>query len=341
MADAPDPAGAGADAVQPDESEQEVTRRQSDPWVAPNGAPKSHWVLFYDRGLAAEDTAKSVVAAARAKQVHVTVRSIDQYLGLDGEQPVKSLKGFTCVLLVLPSSAPPAGQKHRWKAFAEIIERYREITLPAAEAFRADANLSQEAGVIEVFHLEEHLDDPEVRSLVGAACDSHCYSEAIPFGGNIFRVYQRGVAQEKLQDSVTSSTLIHWRELKKWGIDTLERAQCIKRACDERRQALEDKKKRAMYRPIPTIAKNRLDLLLTEPEERPPVPEDATPEEREAIKVAFRDSGARVVRELVKDMKARYPWLHQPPERDGSRDAQIRFRTLYGKLRIVTSGTIS
>uniref|UniRef100_UPI003F492C9E hypothetical protein n=1 Tax=Amycolatopsis sp. CA-082387 TaxID=3239918 RepID=UPI003F492C9E len=363
MRDAPDPADDGFAPGGPDESAEPrvvspdlVAATAGEPaqapepvgpaedWLTAAGVPRVHWLVVHAHGVASMDLALSLQAMLQAAQVHVTVRTVDDYLGTSHEaagRPRSTLRGFSCVLLVLPSAPPPRGQKPPWKTYAEIAELFRHQGLSAAEAFRPGAGLSQEAAVIQVFHREEDLDVPEVRTLIEAACDSHCYSEHAPDVplGDVLRVFRAATARRKLTDEITGPMLIHWRNLRKWGIETLEQALQCKRFCDERRQALEHPGKPALYRPIPGIAKNRLELLLTDPEARPLVPADATDEERKEIMDLFRDNGARVVRVLIDDMIDAYPWFHRPAAKAGRKGAQQGFVDLYRTLQIVTTGS--
>jgi hypothetical protein len=318
----------------------------ADDWLTAAGVPRVHWLLVHAHGVASHDLTQALLARLKVAQIHVTVRTIDDYLGTSNEaagRPRNSLKGFSCVLLVLPSAPPPSGQKLPWKTYTEIATRVRQQSLPAAEAYLPAAALSQEAGVIQVFHREQDLDVPEVRALIEAACDSHCYTEQapdVPFK-DVVRIFRSAAARQKLQDEITGPMLIHWRNLRKWGVDTPEQALQIKRFCDERRQALEDPGKPALFRPIPEVEKNRLELLLTDADARPPVPADATEVERREIMDLFRDNGARVVRVLLADMIAAYPWFHRPVGKEGRKGAQPGFAALYRTLQIVTSGSLS
>jgi hypothetical protein len=302
------------------------------PWLTPAGGPAVPWQVVYGPGTASEDVALIVAEQCAARGVGAVLRTLDEY-------PTTGLKGFQGLLLVLPSAPPAQGKEPKWKAFRRIAEDFRARTIKAAEAFVPGSDCWQKAGVLQVFYTDDALDDPDALALIHDACAVHSFTPDTPFTADLFEVYQPGSAQSKTKDQVAVARASNWRQLTAWGIDTVEFARVIKRAIDKRRDELDDPNKRAMYRPIPDIDMNRLDLVLFRPDATPPADPGSTVDERKKALDTFRDNGARAVRVLVDEMEKAHPPFARPPAKAGRRDAQPAFTKLYQLLRVVTSSS--
>jgi hypothetical protein len=287
------------------------------------------WLVVYGLGTASEEVAVAIAQMCPVRCVDPVLLTLDEALPI-------SRKGYKGLVLVLPSAPPPRGQEPRWKDYRTLAEDFRARTLPAVEAFFPGSTCSQEAGVLQVVYPEDALADPGVVDLIKDACDRHPFSEGVPFTGDVFRIFQPGMAQIVRNDEVAAAVSDIWRGLRAWGIGDLEQARIIKVAVDKRRDELDhDAKKPTLHRPIPEVDKNRLDLVLFHPEVLPPVDPDSTVEEQENAVKTFKTNGARVVRVLVADLVRDNPWFHGPKGKAGTKNAQERFAELYRLLRTV------
>lgn len=330
MTDESDPTRAAGDPCDGDDTELTHSRHEHG-WVSENGMPMVPWLVVYGPGPASEEVAESVADQCAARCVRAVLHTLD-------EAATVTLRGFMGLVLVLPSAPPPRGQGPRWKEYRKLADDFRSRNLSAAEAFTLRSGCWEQAGVLTVVYTEAALADPAALDLINGACASHAFIAGVPFTGDLFAVFQPGMAQIKTTDQIAATVADIWRRLRPWGIDTVEKVRVIKAAVDQCRDQLDhDTKKPAMHRPIPDVDMNRLDLVLFRPKVLLPAEPDSTDDERASAAENFRANGARVVRELVEALERDYEWYHRPRDKAGKKFAQVRFAEMYKLLRAIAS----
>lgn len=331
VTDESDPTRAAGDPCDDDKEAEFTHSRHEHGWVSENGTPMVPWLVVYGLGPASEEVAEAIAEQCAGRCVRAVLHTLD-------EAATFTLSGFMGLVLVLPSVPPPRGQEHRWKEYRKLADRFRERNLSAAEAFVLRSGCWERAGVLTVVYTEDALADPAALELIKNACASHAFVAGVPFTGDLFAIFQPGMAQIKTADQVAAAVADNWRRLRAWGIDTVEKARIIKTAVDDRRDQLDhDAKKPAMHRPIRDVDMNRLDLVLFRPTALLPAEPDSTDDERTNAAENFRANGARVVRKLVEALERDYPWFHCPRDKAGKKFAQARFAEMYKLLRTVVS----
>lgn len=205
------------------------------------------------------------------------------------------------------------------KLTAKSVER-RLARMRHCARQSADADLSGDTPVTAVTALIDGATNVEIARAHNLSNDTvrqirHRYSEGIP----------------------ASAKADLWWRLNTWGIDTVEKARAVKDAVDAHRERLEDPRKRALYRPIPGINLNRLDLLLFHPDVSPPADRTSSEKENRVVRETFTANGARVVRDVISRLTDAFPSFARPTQSTGRKGAQQEFAKLYASLRVVTS----
>ncbi|MFC0435031.1 hypothetical protein [Kutzneria buriramensis] len=331
MTDESDPTSSGSDPCDGSDDTGFTHPPHECGWLSAAGGPAMPWLVVYGPGTASEEVAVTIEQTCAVRCVRARLHTLDEALTI-------SIKRYTGLVLVLPSAPPPRGQDPRWKDYRTLAEDFRNRNLPAAEGFFPRSTCWHEVGVLQVVYPEDALADPAVTDLIKDACDRHPFSEGVPFTGDVFRIFQPGMAQIVRNDEVAAALSDNWRVLRAWGISDIPKARVIKTGVDNRRDELDhDPKKPTLHRPILGLDMNRLDLLLFRPEETPLPDPNSTAEEQKKAAENFRASGARVVRKLVEELVRDNPWFHCPQGKAGKNYAQDRFADLYRILRTVLS----
>jgi hypothetical protein len=121
-----------------------------------------------------------------------------------------------------------------------------------------------------VFYTDHALDDPDCLAIIEESCAGHPYTPGVPFTGDVFEVFEAGKAQQvKKNDQVATAHATLWKLLRRWGIDTVDRARLVRHEIERELDLLEDPAKKAIYRPIPGVDHNQLWLVLHDGDARP------------------------------------------------------------------------
>jgi hypothetical protein len=300
------------------------------PWVGEDGCLRVPWLVVYGPGPSSEDVAVAIVEQCVEHNVTAVLRSLDEY-GATGTL------GFQSLILVLPSVAG-SSQDAKCREFLKIAEDYRKRTKSAAEALVPQSDRWQQLGSIQLLLTNDALTSPATLDLIEIACSTHFFSIGEQLSVDLFAIFGPGAAQAKRTSQVSASRRAHWRHLEQWGITTPVNACAIKDAIDVHRDALDrNVGKRAMNRPVNDVDLNRLDLVLFEPNIKATIPPGSTDEERERLEIRFRDNGARIVRDVLNDLEARFDFFARPESMAGRKNAQAHFAELYTRLQVVTS----
>jgi hypothetical protein len=293
------------------------------PWANRSGGPAVLWRLYFDTGTEALELAEHLVELCRPHGVTVGIKGIDEYLD---HRELAGVHGVLCVFTSEPPDSPRPGVPDR---FLTIVRDFRaDNPITAVDGFYPDSDRWHRVRVVQVFYTDQALNDE--------ACAGHPYTPGVPFTGNVFEIFEPGKAEQvKDNDRAAATQINHWKRLRRWGIDTIDRARTIRDEIEHEVHRLEDPGKRAMYRPIPTEDHNQLWLVLHKTNTRPPANPNKTDEENHKTGELFVANGARAVRKLVERLEDTYDWFRQPEDLK-VRGAQEHFARLYNILRTIT-----
>lgn len=237
------------------------------PWTTADGRPAVPWRIFFDTGTAAMDLAYELADLCRDRGgVSAEIKAVDEY---DGAPDLIDVPG---VVLVFSSDPPGSLQPSNPATLARIARDFRDSRrLPAIDGFYPGSDRWHRVGVLTVRYTDHALDDPVLREIIGKACAPHPYTPGQPFTGDLFEVFQPGKARlVRENDQLAVANDIVWKRLRRWGVNDIEQARTIRWEIDTELDTLENRNKRAMYRPIPGNDHNQLWLVLHDPTPVPP-----------------------------------------------------------------------
>lgn len=324
---------AGQDEIGSLSSKSIMDRVQNAPWLSGAGGPAVLYRAYYDYDPSAAGAlvfAEHLIDLCRPRGVTVEIEGVDSYNGID------ELRGVHGVFCVFSSAPQELWRPDNTARFRRIVRDFRAIyPLSAVDGFYPDSDRWHRVGVIEAFYTDHALGNPDCLEVIQEACAGHPYAPGMPFTGQIFEVFEPGKAQRvKENDQIAANNVVLWKKLRRWGVDSGDRAQLIRDETEREVDALEDPGKRAMYRPIPGRDHNQLWLVLHDTGARPPIDPDKTTEENHEAAEKFVANSARAVRNLVKRLEETYEWFRQPEDLK-RRGAQHHFARLYQALRNV------
>lgn len=113
------------------------------------------------------------------------------------------------------------------------------------------------------------------------------------------------------------------RRIQSWGVETTDIPMVLD-CINGFRDHYEDERFSQLYRPIPGLLRNRLDIILDGPQDV-------------IIGTAktWQDNGARVIRELRSELNKLFPGITRPGNADRKKDSVKALIELYRDLRII------
>lgn len=114
-----------------------------------------------------------------------------------------------------------------------------------------------------------------------------------------------------------------WCEVQAWGVTDIRHVPKLRKCIDDFRNYYEDRRFSQVYRPVPGLHRNRLDIILDGPD-------DIVTGDRKT----WAENGARVCRRVLIELKKIVPELTRPGRRN-TKDAQKQLRRLYRNLRVI------
>jgi hypothetical protein len=280
------------------------------------------WLVVYGGGLDSEDAGLQVRKQCVARGVEVVLCPID-------EVGQARLDRFAGLVVALPSwLADPPGSLG---LFARLIVDYRARRPEGLESILSGSCEWFNAGVVQVVGRRTVMRDSAMRSALDRVCARHYTDDSRP--PDVFQPYttrsfvpaqqlDEGPAGDVRDESITRL----WCDVQAWGVTDMQHVPKLRRCIDDFRNHYENERFSQLHRPIPGLARNRLDIILDGPH-------DVVIGDRKT----WMENGARVCRDMLKELRKIVPGLTRPGGRDNTKDAQKQLCRLYRNLRIIDS----
>lgn len=278
------------------------------------------WLVVYGSGPDSEDAGLEVRKQCITRGVDLVFYPID-------EVGQVRLDRFASLVVVLPSEL--SGPLAALQAFARLIVDYRARR---PEGLASILNGSCEwfnAGVVQAVGRRTIMRHPGMMPALDRVCVRH-YTDGSglldvfqPYTTERFGLMQQ-LDEEPVGDVRDESIKRLWCDVQAWGVSDIRHVLKMRRCIDDFRDYYENGRFSQLYRPIPGLARNRLDIILDGPH-------DAIIGDRKT----WMENGARVCRDVLKELKKIVPELTRPDGRDSTRDAQKQLCRLYRNLRII------
>jgi len=108
------------------------------------------------------------------------------------------------------------------------------------------------------------------------------------------------------------------------GVTDIHDVPRLRKCIDDCRDHYESSRFSQLYRPISEVPRNRLDIILDGPEGQVV-----------GNRKTWMENGARVCRNVIKELNKVVPALTRPGGRKATKDAQKQLRRLYRNVRII------
>jgi RNA polymerase sigma factor (sigma-70 family) len=311
-----------------DEEPAGDNRRASIPRMtgASSGPPGWHlhhsgpWLVVYGSGPDSEDAGLQVDRQCVARGVDVVLCPIDEV----GQGRLDRFSGLV-VVLPSPLTGPPAALR----PFVHLIMDYRARRPEGLESILSGRCEWFNAGVVQVVGQRTIMRHPALRPALDCVCARHYTDDS--GACDVFQPYttRRLVSAQQLHKEPAGEVCDEsikrlWCDVQAWGVDDMQQVPKLRRCIDDFRNHYENERFSQLYRPIPGLARNRLDIILDGPH-------DVVIGGRKT----WMENGARVCRDVLKELKKIVPGLTRPGGRDSTKDAQKQIGSFYRKLRII------
>jgi hypothetical protein len=280
------------------------------------------WLVVYGSGPDSEDAAIQISEQCDTRGVQNILHPIDEIaeVGLDY---------FPSLVVVLPSQL--ADPSAALRPFARLIVDYRARRPKGLESLLNGSCKWFEAGVVQVVGRRAIMHHPGIEAVLDRVSARRYTDESGLL--DMFQPYTRRFTLVQQLDEQPASTVPDesierlWRDVQAWGVADIEDVPKLRKCIDDFRDLYEDERFPNLYRPISNIPRNRLDIILDGPHNINAIGNRKT----------WIESGARVCRNVEKELKKIVPELTHPGGRYSTKDAQKQLRRLYDNLRIIES----
>lgn len=306
-----------------DEAVDEADRELAPPRRADRLYRSSPWLVVYGSGLESEDAAAQVREQCTGRGVETVLQPIDEI------QQVRRLDRFSGLVVVLPSPQRP-DLSAALGSFARLILDYRARRPEGLESILNDSCEWFNAGVVQVVGRRETIGHSGMSTVLDRVCTQHCTDDSGLL--DVFQPYTRRVVLARQPDGQPAGKMRDenierlWRDVQAWGVNDIRDVPKLRKCIDNLRDHYESKRFSQLYRPIANVTRNRLDIIL-----------DGPHNEVNGTRKTWMENGARVCREVEKELKKIVPELTRPGGSNNKKDAQGQLRRLYRDLRIIES----
>lgn len=282
------------------------------------------WLVVYGSGPESEDVGLQVRKQCFARGVEVVFCPID-------EVGQARLDRFAGLVVVLPSRL--AGRPGALRLFANLIVNYRARRPEGLQSILNGSCEWFDAGVVQILGRRMIMRDPAMRPALDRVCARHYTDDSGSGSHDVFQLYTprsfvpaQQLEQEPAGDVRDESIKRLWCDVQAWGVTDMQHVPKMRRCIDDFRNHYENERFSQLCRPIPGLARNRLDIILDGPH-------DVVVGDRKT----WMENGARVYRDVLKELRGIIPELTRPGGRDNTKDAQKQLCRFYRNLRIIDS----
>jgi hypothetical protein len=280
------------------------------------------WLVGYGRGPDSEDTAIQVREQCVARGIEVALHPID-------EIQKAHLDHFAGLVVVLPSQL--ATPSSALLPFTRLIVDYRARRPEGLESILNGSCEWFNAGVVQVVGRRAVIQHPGMRTALDRVCARRYTDDSELL--DMFQPYTRPfVLAEQLNEQPRPSAVRDknierlWCDVQAWGVTDIKDVPKLRKCIDDFRDHYESKRFSQLYRPFKNIPRNRLDIIL-----------DGPIDEISGTPKTWMENGARVCRNVERELKKIVPELARPGGRGNTKDAQKQLRRLYRNLRVIES----
>jgi hypothetical protein len=238
------------------------------------------------------------------------------------------LDRFTGLVVVLPAQL--ADPSTALRPFARLIVDYRARRPEGLESIVNGSCEWFDAGVVQVVGRRAIMHHSGMRTTLDRACARHYTDDSGLL--DMFQPYMRRLVipqqlDEQLAGEARDENIERlWRDVQAWGVTDIRDVPKLRKCIDDFRDHYESKRFSQLHRPINDISRNRLDIILDGPDG-----------EFTGDRKTWMENGARVCRDVEKELKKIVPELTRPGGRKNTKNAQKLLRRLYRNLRIIDS----
>jgi hypothetical protein len=278
------------------------------------------WLVVYGSGPKSEDTAVHLRKQCLTRGIGVVVHPIDEVRQVRHDR-------FPGLVVVLPSQlADPASVL---RPFARLIVDYRARRPEGLASIIDGICVWFDAGVVHVVGRRVIMHHPEMGITRDRVCVRHYTDESGSL--DLFQPYTRRlvVAQPSDEDLVAGEVCDEnigrlWRDIQAWGVTDIHDVPRLRKCIDDCRAYYESSRFSQLYRPISEVPRNRLDIILDGPDDQVV-----------GNRKTWMENGARICRNVIKELNKLVPQLARPGRGGNTKDAQKQLRRLYRNLRII------
>lgn len=279
------------------------------------------WLVSYGSGPDSEDTAIQVREQCITRGIDVALHPID-------EIQKARLDRFAGLVVVLPSQlATPSAAL---PPFARLIVDYRARRPEGLESILNGSCEWFDAGVVQVVGRRVIIQHPGMRTALDRVCALRYTDDSAVL--DVFQPYtRRFVLAQQLDEQPASAVRDEnierlWCDVQAWGVTDIKDVPKLRKCIDGFREHYESKRFSQLYRPFKNIPRNRLDIIL-----------DGPSNGITGTSKTWMENGARVCRDVERELKKIVPELTRPGGRGNTKDAQKQLHRLYRNLRVIES----
>ncbi|WP_157984557.1 hypothetical protein [Lentzea terrae] len=286
-------------------------------------------LVVHESGMACSKYAQTLIKQCEDRGIRCEMLPIEQVDDLE------ALIKYTGLFLVLP--APTGGTEDAavLAHFEAVYAFYRERKPQGLTSILTAGHPWWFAGPVHAYLWGYGPDDVNPFPAQEKPCVVRYFTDPTSLG-DIFEDYRPppfppgfDANQYLLENGVK-----YWKLVRDWGVQTLAESDAIYELIEARRAFYDNPIFPKLSKPRKTGEGNRLDQVLQNPDQKFD-DDDLEPhqlrdnEAKRKARKAYKESGAKVVRETLKVIRAKYPHVTRPDERTNTKDNQKAFKDLY------------
>lgn len=290
----------------------------SDVLHRPFGPP---WLIVFGQGVESEELASSISGDCAAHGIATRRRSIDDLADIE-------LVHYPSLVLSLPVLPMTSNIAATLRPYADVIQHYRSRRPRGLAHIRSGRLEWFEAGVVQVAGERVLLQNRALRNTLAQACWVHDLDRDPRVDAMLpYRPapgVHGGPPQTTSADAMSAALRQVWSRVAAWRIDDLDQVPMVFSCINGCRRYYESPRFAQLYRPIPDLPRNRLDIIL-----------DGPAETVVGDRKAWQENGARVWRHVRDRIIEVVPSFERPANGRNRKDAVKALADLYRDLKVL------